>query len=123
MGLATTRPRTGDPLGRPLRSPGPAGDVPRALGVWPRLGLADADDDPHALRHRLADIEAKAVIPCHPRRKRLMGYDAAISKHRTRIERSFNTRNPFRRLATRADRQALSFRAFRHLAAAHVWRR
>ncbi len=113
-GLPTTRPLAGDPLGRPLRvlrSPGPAGAAPRALlwraGVRPRHVLAAAADDLPALRTRIAAIKAEAVLPCPPRRKRLLGSDAAIDQPRTRLARSFHTINPCRRLATRDDRTAL----------------
>ena len=42
--------------------------------------LADAAFDTNVIRNRIANIEAEASIPCNPRRKRLIGYDAEIDK-------------------------------------------
>ncbi|MDE0538723.1 MAG: hypothetical protein OXH94_08365 [Rhodospirillales bacterium] len=63
-----------------------AGDAPRALvlveGFRPRHVLADAAYDANAIRNRIADIGAEAVIPCNPMQKRFIGYDAEIYKHK-----------------------------------------
>lgn len=92
-------------------------------GFRPRHVLADAAYDANAIRNRIADIGAEAVIPCNPTRKRLIGYDAEIYKHRNRIERCFNKIKHFRRIATRYDRKAVHFQAFVYIAAAMVWMR
>ena len=55
------------------------------------------------------------------RQRRL--HDAAIYRHRNRIERCFNKLKHFRRFATRYDRRAIHFLAFIHLAAAMIWMR
>ncbi len=115
------------PCRRHARAPAPAGAAPRARAVRaggrPRPGRAPAAYDAPALRTRLAASGAEAGLPCHPPRKRILGSDAAISKPRNHLERSFNTLNPCRRLAPRDDRKALYFLAFLHLAAALGWMR
>ena len=116
-GGLTTKVRIAcDTLGRPLRailSPGQAGDAPQALalmeGFRPRHVLADAAYDANTIRNRIADIGARAVIPCNPRRKHPISDDAAIYKHRNRIERFFN--------------KLKHFLAFFHIAAAIIWMR
>ena len=92
-------------------------------GFRPRYVLADAAYDANAIRNRIAGIGAEAVIPCNPRRKRLIGYDPEIYKHRNRIERFFNKIKHFRRIATRYDRKAIYFLAFIHIASAILWMR
>ena len=54
-------------------------------GFRPRHVLADAAYDTNAIRDRIADIKAEAVIPCNPRRKRLIGHDAEIYKLRAAL--------------------------------------
>ena len=83
-GLTTKIHIACDTFGRPLRvilSPGQAGDAPTAPALTEGFRrchvLADAAYDTNAIRNRIADIEAEAVIPCNPRRKRLIAYDAA----------------------------------------------
>lgn len=81
-------------------------------GFRPRHVPADAACDANAIRSRIADIGAEGVIPCNPTRKRLIGYDAEIYKHRNRIERCSNKIKHFRSIATRYDRKAIHFRVF-----------
>lgn len=119
-----------DGQGRPLRiilTPGQRGDVTQApallAGLDPRRVLADKAYDSNALRAQIAAMDAEAVIPCNPTRKRPIPYDFEAYKVRNRIERCFNKLKHFRRIATRYDRRAVHFLAFIHIAAAILWMR
>jgi transposase len=119
-----------DTLGRPLRfilTPGQSGDVlaaPALLeGFTAEAVLADKAYDSNALRQIIANLGAEAVIPSNRTRKVIIPHDAAIYRHRNRIERCFNKLKHFRRFATRYDRRAIHFLAFIHLAAAMLWMR
>lgn len=119
-----------DTLGRPLRfilTAGQSGDVltaPALLdGFTAEAVLADKAYDSNALRQRIADIGAEAVIPSNRTRKVIIPHNADIYRHRNRIERCFNKLKHFRRFATRYDRRAVHFQAFIHLAAAMIWMR
>ncbi len=92
-------------------------------GFRPAHVLADKAYDSNALRTLIADIGATAVIPCNPRRKRLIPYNFEVYKARNRIERCFNKLKHFRRIATRYDRIAVYFKAFIYLACAMLWMR
>ena len=119
-----------DTHGRPLRvilTPGQAGDAPQApalmQGFQANHVLADAAYDSNHIRACIAEAGAAAVIPCNPRRKRLIDYDKTIYKARNCIERCINKLKHFRRIATRYDRRALYFLSFIHLACAMLWMR
>jgi transposase len=119
-----------DTLGRPVRfllAPGQSHDILAApgllAGMSPAAVLADRAYDSNALRQRLVEIGAKAVIPSTRSRKALIPHDAALYRLRNRIERCFNKLKHFRRFATRYDRLASHFLAFTHLAAAMIWMR
>jgi len=119
-----------DTLGRPLRfilTAGQSGDVlaaPALLDGFTAVAvLADKAYDSNALRQIIADIGAEAVIPSNRTRKVSIPHNAAIYRHRNRIERCFNKLKHFRRFATRYDRRASHFLAFVHLAAAMIWMR
>jgi transposase len=119
-----------DTLGRPLRfilTAGQSGDVlaaPALLdGFTAEAVLADKAYDSNALRQIIADSGAQAVIPSNRTRKVIIPHDAAIYRHRNRIERCFNKLKHFRRFATRYDRRACHFLAFTHLAASMIWMR
>jgi transposase len=73
------------------------------------------------LRATIAAMGREAVIPSNPTRKRRIPHDAALYKHRNRIERCFNRLKHFRRFATRYDRRKLHFLGFAYLAAATLW--
>lgn len=85
--------------------------------------LADKAYDSNALRQIISDSGDEAVIPSNRARKVAIPHDAAIYRHRNRIERCFNKLKHFRRFATRYDRRAIHFLAFIHLAAAMIWMR
>jgi len=117
-----------DGLGRPLRivlTPGQRGDVTQAPvlleGLTARRVLADKAYDSNALRAIIADMNAEAVIPCNPTRKKAIPYDFEAYKQRNLIERCFNKLKHFRRIATRYDRRALYFISFVKIAAAILW--
>lgn len=119
-----------DTLGRPIRfllSAGQSGDAlaaPALLdGFRPRAVLADKAYDSNALRQRIADLGAVAVIPSNRSRKVLIAHDVEAYRARNRIERCFSKLKHFRRFATRYDRRAVHFLAFAHLAAAMIWMR
>jgi transposase len=83
--------------------------------------LADKAYDSNALRGLIASIDAEAVIPCNPTRRKLIPYDFEAYKLRNTIERCFNKLKRFRRIATRFDRRAAYFLGFLQLAAAMIW--
>ena len=119
-----------DGQGRPLRlvlTPGQRGDVTQApallQGLRPQRVLADKAYDSNALRQLIAEMNAEAVIPCNPTRKRLIHYDWEAYKLRNLVERCFNKLKHFRRIATRYDRRARNFLSFVQIAAAIIWMR
>ena len=119
-----------DALGRPLKlvlTPGQRGDAPLAAalldGLSPRRVLADKAYDSNAIRTRVADMGAEAVIPCNPTRKRPVAYDGEAYKMRNTVERCFSKLKHFRRIATRFDRRAIHFLGFLQIAAAMLWMR
>ncbi|MBS7555913.1 IS5 family transposase [Ancylobacter dichloromethanicus] len=129
-GLTTKIHMLADGRGRPLRfilTGGQVGDVltaPALLdGFKTEAVLADKAYDSNALRQLISDGGAEAVIPSNRTRKMIIPHDAAIYRHRNRIERCFNKLKHFRRFATRYDRRAIHFLAFIHLAAAMIWMR
>lgn len=119
-----------DTLGRPLRFVLTAGQrhdnlAAKALldGFQARAVLADRAYDNNDLRQTIAAMNAAAVIPSTRSRKVAIPHDAAIYRHRNRIERCFNKLKHFRRFATRYDRKAGHFLAFVHIAAICLWLR
>ena len=117
-------------LGRPLRlivTAGQVGDIIQAPalleGQRGEAVLADKAYDSNALRALIAGMGAQAVIPSNRSRKLLIPHDAALYKHRNRIERCFGRLKHFRRFATRYDRRTIHFAGFAHLAAAMIWLR
>lgn len=119
-----------DTFGRPLRfivTAGQVGDITTAPALLEGLSseavLADKAYDGNALRALIAGIGAEAVIPSNRTRKVAIPHDAAIYRHRNRIERCFNKLKHCRRFATRYERRTLHFTGFVHLAAAMIWLR
>lgn len=119
-----------DTFGRPVRfilTAGQSGDIlsaPALLdGFETEAVLADKAYDSNALRQIIADAGAEAVIPSNRSRKSIIPHDAALYRHRNRIERCFNKLKHFRRFATRYDRRALHFLSFIQLAATMIWMR
>jgi len=119
-----------DTLGRPLRfiiTEGQTGDITTAPALLDGLAteavLADKAYDSNALRALIAKMGAEAVIPSNRTRKVAIPHDAAIYRHRNRIERCFNKLKHFRRIATRYDRRTIHFSGFVLLAATMIWMR
>ena len=119
-----------DTFGRPLRfivTAGQVGDITTAPallhGLSAKAVLADKAYDSNALRALIASIGAEGVIPSNRCRKVAIPHDAAVYKHRNRIERCFNKLKHFRRFSTRYDRRTIHFTGFVHLAAAMIWLR
>jgi transposase len=117
-----------DALGRPLRlivTAGQHGDITQAPALLDGQAggavLADKAYDSNALRALIAQMGAEAVIPSNRSRKIAIPHDAAVYKHRNRIERCFNRLKHFRRFATRYDRRTIHFAGFVYLAAMTVW--
>lgn len=117
-----------DAFGRPLRfviTPGQANDITAAPalldGQGGRAVLADKAYDSKALRDQIMDMGALAVIPSSRSRKLPIPHDAALYRHRNRIERCFNRLKHFRRFATRYDRRTIHFNGFVTIAAAMIW--
>ena len=119
-----------DTLGRPLRfiiTAGQVGDITTAPALLDGLSaaavLADKAYDSNALRALIANMGAHAVIPSNRCRKIAIPHDAAVYKHRNRIERCFNKLKHCRRFATRYERRTIHFTGFVHLAATMIWLR
>jgi transposase len=79
--------------------------------------IADRAYDADRIRATIDAIGAKAVIPPHPRRASVIAYDRHLYKERHLVECFINKLKHFRRIATRYDKTATSFRAFIVLAA------
>ena len=119
-----------DALGRPLRfivTSGQVGDITQAPALLEGQGgdavLADKAYDSNALRKKIADMGAEAVIPSNRTRKVIIPHDERAYINRNRIERCFNKMKHFRRFATRYDRRTLHFEGFVYLVAAMIWLR
>ncbi|AOX21482.1 transposase (plasmid) [Kozakia baliensis] len=117
-----------DALSRPLCfvvTAGQVGDVTQApallAGQEGAAVIADKAYDSNALRALIAQMGAKAVIPCNPTRKIIISHDALAYRLRNRIERCFNRLKHFRRFATRYDRRTIHFLGFVHLPSAMIW--
>jgi len=92
-----------------------------ADGPPARVLLADRGYDSDAIRQ---DMEARggvAVIPARRTRKVRESVDAHIYALRNRIERCFNRLKNARRVATRYDKTADSYRGFVQIASIRLW--
>ena len=85
--------------------------------------IADRAYDNNALRERIDEAGAQAVIPSTRSRKLVIPHDRLAYRLRNRIERFFNKLKDFRHIATRYDRRAVHFLAALHLASAMIWMR
>jgi transposase len=83
--------------------------------------IADMAYDADAIRSLIAELGAVAVIPSHPARARALAYDEHLYKERHLVECFFNKIKRFRRIALRAEKTLVSFRAFFALAATMIW--
>jgi transposase len=119
-----------DAQGRPLRfilTGGEAHDVttvPDLLADIAATGvIADRAYDSNAVRQRIANAGAAAIIPSKRSRTVLIPHDKIAYRLRNRIERFINKLKHFRHIATRYDRRALHFLACLHIASAMIWMR
>lgn len=85
--------------------------------------IADRAYDSNALRQRIANAGAEAVIPSTRSRNIVIPHDKVAYRLRNRIERFINKLKHFRHIATRYDRRAVHFLACLHLASAMIWMR
>ncbi len=80
--------------------------------VGPRQTLlADRAYDSDALRQRLAERQAEAVIPTTTSRKQPIPYDTIAYRQRNTVERLWARLKDYRRVATRYDKLADNFLA------------
>lgn len=105
-----------------LLTPGNVNDGTMAAALLDKAGsitglLADRAYDTDALRRRLAEQHAEAVIPSTASRKAPIPHDRDAYRQRNRIERMFCRLKDFRRIATRYDKLARNYAAAVHLAA------
>jgi len=101
---------------RVVLTPGQAHDATQAEalldGQTAEHVIADTAYDAGRIRNAIEAMGAQAVIPPHPSRARVVPYDRHVYHERHLIECFINKLKQFRRLATRYDKTALSFKAF-----------
>ena len=74
-----------------------------------RTLLADRGYDADHLRKRLAEQDAKVVIPARTRRKHPADHDPVAYRQRNTVERLWARLKDYRRVATRYDKLANNF--------------
>lgn len=74
--------------------------------------IADTAYDADRIRTAIAALGAEAVIPPHPSRAGVIAYDRHLYHERHVVECFASKLKHFRRLATRYDKTAISFKAF-----------
>lgn len=87
----------------------------------PKAVLADKGYDSDDVRSSLLLKGILPIIPPKANRKQPIPCDFVAYRDRNRVERMFNRLKQFRRIATRYDKTALSFRSFLNIAAAKIW--
>ena len=80
----------------------------------------DKGYDADRIRARLALDGIEPVIPPISSRSQKLPYNKELYRGRNRVERFFNKLKQFRRMATRYDKLAKTFRAALHLVAAFL---
>lgn len=122
-GLTTTIHLLCNELGAPvdfLLSAGQAADCTQAIallgGRQPRAVLADKGYDTDAIVQHIEAAGAAPVIPPKAHRKIKREYDRTLYKQRNRIERCFSKLKPFRRIATRFEKNKRHFHSLVALA-------
>ena len=106
-----------DELGRPrvlLVGPGNSHDITVAHALIDKAGsfetlLADRGYDADHLRKRLAERNARAVIPARSRRRTPATHDPIAYRQRNTVERLWSRLKDYRRIATRYDKLAANF--------------
>lgn len=116
-------------MGRPhalLLDPRQEADCTRAAGLLeavakPRYVLADKGYDTNAIVQQVEQMGAEVVIPSKKNRLCCRLIDRVRYCQRNQVERFFNRLKDFRRLATRYEKTAASFKGFLFLFAALCW--
>lgn len=110
---------------RIILGPGQQNDMAPACdlidGIAAEYVMADKAYDADRLYRMIIDQGGDPVVPPRRHRKRQHTYDAALYKERNRVERFFSRIKHFRRIATRYDKLASTFRGFITLAAIMLW--
>lgn len=126
-GLTTKLHVAVDALGNPVRfvvSPGQHADIrygPVLIDGMPaEVVIADRGYDSAAFVEHIAAAGAVAVIPSRRTNRHQRAFDANLYADRNKVERLIGRMKQFRRVATRYDKTATSFRAFVHVAACFV---
>jgi transposase len=94
-----------------------------AEGPAPKVLLADKGYDADFIRKDIAKRGGFAMIPTKRNRLVQIPVDSAIYALRNMIERCFNKLKNARRLATRYDKTAASYRGFINLVSMRLWMR
>ncbi len=87
----------------------------------PKAMLADRGYDSDSFRQELLIHGILPVIPSRKGRSAPQKTDWRRYRDRNHIERMFNRLKQMRRIATRYDKTALSFKTFLNIAAARLW--
>ena len=90
-------------------------------GPEPKVLLGDKGYDADFIRDDMRQRDGFAMIPGRSNRLIQIPVDAAIYALRNKIERCFNKLKNARRLATRYDKTADSYRAFVNLVSMRLW--
>ena len=83
--------------------------------------LGDKAYDSSELAEYIEALEAEPVIPSRKNSTHPRDYDRELYKERNQVERLFCRLKHYRRVATRYEKTAASYRAMLHLASAMVW--
>lgn len=119
-----------DALGNPLRFELTGGQCHDSVTGYEMLSqmelskrqvLADRAYDTNRILQLLKEQSAVSVIPNKKNRRKQRKWDKEIYKERHLIECFFNKVKHYRRLATRYDKLACTFKAFLTLASIMVW--
>ena len=118
-----------DLLGRPIAihlTPGHHSDIRSVDALLARIGtckrfIADRAYDADALRQKLRDRGIKPVIPGRKNRNVKIRHDKEAYKQRWRVEAAIGRLKGFRRVATRYDKLARTFRDTVALAAIYMF--
>jgi transposase len=94
-----------------------------ADGPAPKVLLADKGYDADFIRKDMEKCGGFAMIPTKRNRLVQIPVDGAIYALRNMIERCFNKLKNARRLATRYDKTAASYRGFINLVSMRLWMR
>lgn len=93
----------------------------KAMDLTRKQILADRAYDTNQILKLLTEQEATVVIPSKKNRLVQRQWDKEIYKERHLVECFFYKTKHYRRLATRFDKLACTFRAFLKLASIMIW--